>query len=802
MPQYKVGVVLSATVGRFRSAFRRVAGDTRKVRGAFQAATGAGRGLGAATDDAGRRAQSAMRRAAGQTGSLAAALRRTSGQARRTGDTIHRSAARADRGVRGHIRSWRNLVRTMLQARRASVAAGAGIATGGGAAMGGFRRLGGMAATAAGGFSVMQLARGEMDMETRYNWLGLQAQQTPAQMREWRARIEATATRDEIRVPTSALLAVVEAIQERTGRFDVAMAELDTLAVALRRSSAVVDDAVGSTLGYLVSDLRKLGVTGGAELQSAYAAIVEGERSGAFTIADFARVGAPLLSAAASAGGERTAVVPHLVAMAQMGHFATGDPSRSITAAEALMRPMLADERKMDEIRKLGVSLDQAPDVIATQLLDRVGGQVEKLSHLFEEDGRRILLALASDAGRAFYRDVYRAASDAQWATVPAEAARAGATSAARVQQTQDRFAADIGEHASGAMHSVVAALNENLGLIVGASIAAGAGVKAGRWMWNRRSAAGGGGAFDRAAGGRRRGGGMAGAGSIAPVVRRMTVGTLIARRVAGGGGWVGGRGGRAGRRGGRVGGRGMLGRVPMAGALAPAAIAGFDLIQGDVAGALRTGGTAIGMAAGSAAWAAAGATLGSVVPGLGTMLGGLVGSLLFQAIGGLTAGVIMDAVFGDPAQREFTPSELRRRERRRRRAEQRRERLTATDGPAAADPPDAGSPGPRLSRLERRRRRKPAPPAGSLRTAEVALPEKRESRYERLRARPAAPTVVDRRDQRISITLNAPPGADAEEIARRVSEEVDRVNRRRDQEREDSLRAVVADRDPTVTRY
>ena len=238
-----------------------------------------------------------------------------------------------------------------------------------------------------------------------------------------------------------------------------------------------------------------------------------------------------------------------------------------------------------------------------------------------------------------------------------------------------------------------------------------------------------------------------------------------------------------------------MAGRLPWVGALVSGGMVLGELRDGDMAGALRESGTAFGAAAGGMI----GAAVGSVVPVLGTTLGGLIGAVL----GGAAGGSLLDAAAGlFGGDREFSPAEQRRRDRRRRGAEQRRERLTTAD----ADPPDTGSPGPRLSRLERRRRRRPPAPAGSLRTAEsreVALPEKRESRYERLRARPAAPPVVDRRDQRTNISITVPPGGEnAQETAERIADVVRRELKRRDQEREDDLNSVVADRPRMVFRY
>lgn len=345
----------------------------------------------------------------------------------------------------------------------------------------------------------------------------------------------------------------------------------------------------------------------------------------------------------------------------------------------------MTDPRKMAEIERLGVSLDQAPDVIALQLLDRVNGRVENLSHIFEEEAQRIILFLAK-AGRTFYSDIMREVRAANWSTVPTEAADVGDSSAARMQQTTDQIQALVGDRAGGALHSGSSFLNENLGLIVAGSLAGGAGIKAGRWLWRRRGGRGGGGAPGLPGGP----GGLleAAAGPGMGVVRRMTVGTLVVRGgVVGGGGMLGG--GPGGKRG-----RGLGGRPAAAGFgrwlpwLGPGLSLGagiLNLADGDVAGV----GGAFGAAAGGALWAGIGATVGSVVPGLGTGLGFWAGSALFTALGGVAGESLMAKWSGwfsraVEERRDDTPAERRRR--RGRRGKRRADAGDVDDVDATAD--------------------------------------------------------------------------------------------------------------------
>ena len=53
-----------------------------------------------------------------------------------------------------------------------------------------------------------------------------------------------------------------------------------------------------------------------------------------------------------------------------------------------------------------------------------------------------------------------------------------------------------------------------------------------------------------------------------------------------------------------------------------------------------------------------------------------------------------------------------------------------------------------------------------------------------------------------VTVNVQVPPGADAEETARIVAEEVDRVLRERDARRRDEIDAIAGGRNPLVPKY
>lgn len=489
----------------------------------------------------------------------------------------------------------------------------------------------------------------------------------------------------------------------------------------------------------------------------------------------------------------------------QAAYSVTDDADVAVTSIKAAGATLL-DARKLEEIAKLGVQ-DAAtrPTVeVLREIVERTAHAPELLTPIFDQTARDLAKVFQNRAALDAYENVMAGTEDTDAASdqLDRDAARLADTTKARVEAATDVIASAFGRFSDAiGLRSISAAALAHLPELATLAGAGWLGYKGargiGRW-WNRPGA---GGAFGRAAG--RRGAGMAGAGSIAPAsVQRMTVGTLVARRVAGGGGWVGGRGERSGRRGGRVAGRGMLGaaargvrggasRLPVVGALVSGGMILGELRDGDMAGVLRESGTAFGAAAGGMI----GASVGSVVPVLGTTLGGLIGTVL----GGAAGGSLMDAAAGLVGEREDTPSE-----RRRRRGREGKRRADAAVGgaePAAGAEEDAA---PRRS-VRRNVRETDAPAGAGDDIAAADRPGRRSARAD-VRARDLAVArstqVVHNDNRRSNITVNAPPGADAQEIAELVAEQVRAELKRRDQEREDYLDTVLAPRNALVSRH
>lgn len=802
MPQYKVGVTLSATTSRFRSAFKAAAGETRKARSAlraaggeakrmgsaFRRAAGAARSLGATTGDSARRTATAFRRAAGAPVHLGAAIRNVTAGAGRMASSIVSGARRSARGVSRLIDRYRALGRAQREADGATLRTA--------------KRAGKWALTGVGGVGAFEAARGEIGLERRLIRLGAASRRDGESNAEMRARmvdvrrqVEAVAMRDDIRVPVGDLLGALESYQRLTGQFDDAMAGLEAIAMMIQ-SSGANDSGSPEDIGRLAGHYRKLGITTNDDLRAAFAMTMASEDRGAVGAREIAAIGGETISTwaamRAAQGMSTEESLRELLALTQVAFVGTGDENTAKTAIKAVVAS-LRDARKLEHLQQLGVrdAATRNPIEVIQEAIQRTRHDPTLLTPIFDVTAQDVVNAFGLAEGRATYQNVKAGTRDVEAATQRWElnVAAIAETTQAALDQAGDRIRSAIGRVSdaldarpvvAGAIEAAPAALT-TLAAAGGAAWLFGGVRRFWRAVRGRKVHPGGapsqpGGLLDVAAG--------PGAG----VVRRMTVGTLVVRGgVVGGGpgGMFGGR--RTGRTPGRPQARGRLGllqrlagmgrglvdrvkggarmgvkgapglvartagtgrgllagaarRLPWIGAALAGGAAALHAARGEWAQAGREG----AMAGGALAGAAGGAAIGTAIfPGVGTAIGGLGGALL----GGVSAERIFGKIW-DPA--------------------------------AAGEAPEAESADPDRPRRSAR---------ADVRAQEFA-------------ARPMQAVDNRRIDRSIHITLHAPPGADAEEIARLVAEEVDRVNRRRDQEREDSLRAVVADRPRMVFRY
>lgn len=799
MPTYRVGVRLDANMRGFGRAFRRAAGESKRLAGGLKRAGAAGTEAGRDVARAAERGASAFRRAAGPAAEFRRGLRGAGRAAGRMGRATAMAGRRAGRAVGDLTRRVAGLARQWRQVRRE---AGRATAGGGGGIGRGARNLLGLAA---GGMGAATLARGEMDMERRMTMLRLDAGVGRAEAAQWRAQIEAAAQDPEIRAALSEVVAAVEAHGRLTGRYQDAVDQAAVMARLITRSGAS-----GTNVGRLVGDMGLFGFTGEDAVERAAAALVQAQKKGAVGVAEISGQSSRLMAnwraLPGEAGRDGEASYRDMLAAVQATYRVTGTEDTAVTALEATTAALM-DSRKLQQMREAGI---RAPDTRPAMdvFRDLAALPMERASEILDREAMKTLRAFSVPAAVGTMNDVYAALADLDGARQEyvGEVSEAAGTTAARVRALTDRASIAFGGVSRWTGLDAVAgtAMQHAPELLT-----AGAGIWGLSKLWR-----GGRGLLERVRG--RRGGDVfRGAARLpgraaehaadvagARTIRRMIVGVLTARSFVGGPGGMspGGRRrpGRRGVRGAASGGRGLLARAAAggrgllsrvrgaAGRLAPAAArrlpwigaalaggaAALHAARGEWAQAGREGATAGGALAAGAAGAAIGT---AILPGVGTVIGGL----LAAAAGGAGADALFRRFAGPRAlNAPVVPGES----------------LTRTTSGAPVTVPTGviWDPGRAVQ-------------PGAERAAAAALTARpNESIHVTISAPirvsvaadldPRAPEVGEQIGERLREALEALP----ENIREAIRDEL----KRRDQEREDRLNALTVDHNRLVTRY
>ena len=480
---YRVGVLLDLAAGRFRSGAKGAAKDTDRLGGSLRKLAGSGSLMGRGVAEGARRARRA--------------LFGTSEEAQRLGRTLRRSGRDGEQSVGRLTRRLRGLRTEAGLAARAA---------------GGLRgRIGGVAGIlgiAGGGFAIAAGLRRVITMEERMERLGIQASRSTKDMARLREEVYATANLPEIRLDPSQLLAGIEAIVEKTGDLDFARDNMMLLAQSIQASGGT-----GDALGRLSAELRKLGITDPAGVARALNLITAQGKSGAFTLGNMAAQGERLFSAFARLGYQGGGAVRQLGAISQMARQSTGSSEQAATAVEALLRT-LSDAGKIDDIwHELGVNVRDATgafrplDLIIKEIVNEAGGDITRLSEIFDAEALRAISGLTTARGQADYERflAFDGKRDAHGRFRPGpdmlarDAARIAQTPGAQIQETktdvedwmQDKLTGPLGE-VVGALTSFKDELLVGVGLLAGSWYAFKALRGTGRLLWRL---AGGGGA-------------------------------------------------------------------------------------------------------------------------------------------------------------------------------------------------------------------------------------------------------------------------------------------------------------------
>lgn len=543
----------------------------------------------------------------------------------------------------------------------------------------GLDRLGNRYTALLSGAAVAGTGRMLVDLQTRFERLGIQANISTGEVGKLKDEIYAASQQPNIRIDPSEMTAAVEKIVEKTGDLDLARNNLENIGLALSATGAA-----GQDIGAMVADMaEKFGLKQPEQFRQTLDAIVAQGKQGAFTLQNLATQGERVTAAYGSIGREGPGAVREMGAMLQMIKRGVGGPEQAATAFEALLRT-LQDAEGVKKLTGAGITIMDPEDPkrmrsvieIVKDIVRATGGDKLKLSQVFDSEAMRAfngaIIEYQKTGGFASFDKFLNVVGDGNELLNDSARIAGKAQGALNSLATAGKRFAD--ENLTGPIQGMADALNDldagELKSIMN-TLAGAAAVGGGLILLSKgiRTAA----AVKTLFGGRKSAGqAMAGAdaGGLSGPMPVMVMNWPA-------GGMMGAAGMAAGKRGGYRGGKAAFGR---GGAMAAAGTDGRALFRGGRAASMlsRSGGLlknvfgkaamplflamtatdalgsavngdvkgvgrSLGGLSGSLAGASAGAALGSVVPGIGTAIGGMLGAM----IGGFGGEELGDLIGG-----------------------------------------------------------------------------------------------------------------------------------------------------------
>ena len=255
----------------------------------------------------------------GMTGNVSQQARRYSNDINRLSNSGRRDMQQLDRSA-SQARS--NIDRT--GARLAALAAGAGMAA-----------------------VVAQVGQ----LERRMTRLGITSNQTKETINGLKKEIWETATSPDIRVDPTEIITAIEGILEMTGDFEFAKQQIRNIGLTLQATGA---DAQAT--GGMFAEFQKSGIKAPEAVAQAIDTLNVQGKEGAFTLAEFSRMGPRLFSAYAAVGRSGQLATREIGAVAQVIRGATGSSEQATTSIEALLR-VFSDTKKLKGLYKAGIKV-------------------------------------------------------------------------------------------------------------------------------------------------------------------------------------------------------------------------------------------------------------------------------------------------------------------------------------------------------------------------------------------------------------------------------------------------------------
>ncbi|MEE9357466.1 phage tail tape measure protein [Candidatus Vondammii sp. HM_W22] len=252
--------------------------------------------------------------------------------------------------------------------------------------------------TGAAGAGAMRMLVG---LETRFTRLGIQANKGKEEMDALKREIYDVASAPDIRIDPGQLTSAIEQIVEKIGDLDFARENLRNIALAIQASGAE-----GASIGAIVAEFKKLGLTVDKEVLTALDTLVTQGKAGAFTLQHLANQGERAVSAFSAMGYEGQEAVQAMGALLQMSRMGTGSAEMATSAYENMLKVIIEKGKELQaagievfdpEKLKAGVEEFRPMPGIIKEIMVKSKGRATILSSLFGSEGYRAITKAAAE---------------------------------------------------------------------------------------------------------------------------------------------------------------------------------------------------------------------------------------------------------------------------------------------------------------------------------------------------------------------------------------------------------------------
>ena len=230
------------------------------------------------------------------------------------------------------------------------------------------------------------------DLETRYTYLGIQANKPEHEIATIKRNIAKVADMEDIKIAPDSILSAVEKIVEKTGDLELAKKNIETIGYAVRAANAD-----GVSIGGLVADFKsKFNIDTPEQMRKMIDMMVLQGKSGAFTLQYLAQEAENVTAAYAGMGRTGPAALQEMGALLQIAKAGKGSPSEAVTAFESVLEDLVSKEKLVanlgvqlwdEEQLNNGKKVARSIPAVIKELVRETQADVSQLSKIFGETG-------------------------------------------------------------------------------------------------------------------------------------------------------------------------------------------------------------------------------------------------------------------------------------------------------------------------------------------------------------------------------------------------------------------------------